>query len=30
VAMEALSATINAKLGWDTRMPAHGEAVELA
>ena len=30
VAMEALSATINAKLGWDTRMPAHGETVELA
>ena len=30
VAMEALSAGINAKLGWDTRMPAHGETVELA
>ena len=30
VAMEALSAAINAKPGWDTRMPAHGETVELA
>ena len=29
-AMEALSATIHAKLGWDTKMPAHGETVELA
>ncbi len=29
-AMEALSAAIHAKLGWDTKMPAHGETVELA
>ena len=28
-AMEALSSTIHAKLGWDTKMPAHGETVEL-
>jgi metallo-beta-lactamase family protein len=29
-AMEALSGAIHAKLGWDTKMPAHGETVELA
>jgi metallo-beta-lactamase family protein len=29
-AMEALSAAIHAKLGWDTKMPAQGETVELA
>ena len=29
VAMEALSATIHTKLGWTTKMPAHGETVEL-
>jgi len=27
--MEALSGAIHAKLGWDTRMPAHGETVQL-
>ena len=30
VAMDALSATIHAKLGWATMMPEHGEIVELA
>ena len=30
VAMEALSAAINAKLRWETQMPEHGETVELA
>ena len=30
VAMDALSATIHAKLGWATKMPEHGEIVELA
>ncbi len=30
VAMEALSSAIHARLGWDTKMPAHGETVELA
>ncbi len=29
-AMDALSATIHAKLGWATKMPEHGEIVELA
>jgi metallo-beta-lactamase family protein len=29
-AMEALSASIHASLGWNTKMPAHGETVELA
>jgi len=29
VAMDALSATIHNKLGWTTKMPAHGETVEL-
>ena len=29
VAMDALSATIHDKLGWTTKMPAHGETVEL-
>jgi metallo-beta-lactamase family protein len=28
-AMEALSASISSKLGWPTRMPAHGERIEL-
>ena len=28
-AMDALSATIHNKLGWTTKMPAHGETVEL-
>ena len=28
-AMDALSATIHDKLGWTTKMPAHGETVEL-
>jgi hypothetical protein len=27
--MDALSATILNKLGWTTKMPAHGETVEL-
>ena len=30
VAMEALSASIKAKLGWNTKMPQHQEVVELA
>ena len=30
VAMEALQATIAAKLGWNTKMPEHGEKVELS
>ena len=29
-AMDALSATIAAKLGWTTKMPEHRETVELA
>jgi metallo-beta-lactamase family protein len=29
-AMEALSGAIHAKLGWNTKMPSHGETVELA
>jgi metallo-beta-lactamase family protein len=29
-AMEALSDAIHAKLGWNTKMPSHGETVELA
>jgi len=29
-AMEALSGAILAKLGWNTKMPSHGETVELA
>jgi metallo-beta-lactamase family protein len=29
-AMEALSGAIHAKLGWDTKMPVHGETVALA
>ena len=29
VAMDALSATIAAKLGWTTKMPQHGETVQL-
>ena len=29
-AMEALSGAIHAKLGWNTKMPAHGETVDLA
>jgi metallo-beta-lactamase family protein len=28
-AMEALSGAIHAKLGWNTKMPSHGETVEL-
>jgi metallo-beta-lactamase family protein len=28
-AMETLSATIQARLGWTTKMPAYGETVEL-
>jgi metallo-beta-lactamase family protein len=30
VAMEALQVQINSKLGWSTRMPEHGEKVELS
>ena len=30
VAMEALGASIKAKLGWDTKMPEHRETVNLA
>ena len=30
VAMEALSASIKEKLGWNTKMPQHQEVVELA
>ena len=29
IAMDALSATISAKLGWTTKMPQHGETVQL-
>jgi metallo-beta-lactamase family protein len=29
-AMETLSGTIHARLGWNTKMPAHGETVQLA
>jgi metallo-beta-lactamase family protein len=28
-AMEGLSASIDGALGWNTRMPAHGEKVDL-
>ena len=30
VAMEALQATIKARLGWNTRLPQHEETVELS
>jgi metallo-beta-lactamase family protein len=30
VAMEALRATITARLGWNTQMPQHEETVELS
>jgi len=29
MAMDALTATIAAKLGWTTKMPQHGETVQL-
>ena len=29
IAMDALSATIGTKLGWTTKMPQHGETVQL-